>query len=221
MNLVNSIRFRTLPLKIRLLKRACRRIDQLPEDKLPDNSDLLLLMLAWGNIGYAAGFSYLRHMASKVRQSNGPILECGSGVSTLLIAALSRRSQTEVIVLENSETWHQFMSQVIHALGYEHVRIVHAPLVEYEDFLWYQVSAVSPNAPISLVVCDGPPGKTQGGRYGLLPVMKHHFADNCIVLLDDTHRQSEQNIIGDWRAIADVSAERVGLRGSHAELTIK
>lgn len=221
MNLVNSIRFRTLPLKIRFLKHACRRIELLPEGKLPDKIDLLLLMLAWGNIGYAAGFSYLRHMAGKVRQNNGPILECGSGASTLLIATLTCKSQTEVVVLENSETWHRFMLQVIQALGYEHVRIVYAPLVEYEDFSWYQVSAVSPIAPISLVICDGPPAKTQGGRFGLLPVMKNHFAEKCTVLLDDSHRQTEQNIIGNWCSIADVSAERVGMLGRHAELTIR
>lgn len=221
MNLANTLRQLTLPVKIRLLKAACSRIQNLPGDQLPGKADLLLLMLAWGNIGYAAGFSYLRHMAGKVRQSQGAILECGSGVSTLLMASMSRSSRTEIIVLENSEIWHRFMSQVVNALGYDHVKVVFAPLVEYEDFSWYKVSSDSVCGSIDLVICDGPPGKTRGGRYGLLPVMRKHLAENCTVLLDDTHRQAEREIIDNWSEIAELTASRVGLVGSHAEVTIK
>lgn len=221
MNPVLIFRQLTLPLKIRLLRIACRRLEGTAVNELPGKTQLLGLMLAWGNIGYAAGFSYLRHMASRVIDTRGAILECGSGVSTLLIAALTRSDRTEVIVLENSEIWYRFMSQVIHALGYDHVTVFFSPLIEYEDFSWYEVKEVKVVNPIRLVVCDGPPGKTQGGRYGLLPVMKNYLAENCTVLLDDTHRQAERDIIEEWSEIAELSALRVGLLGSHAEVTIK
>lgn len=227
MNLANFLRQATLPVKIRLLKIACRRLESRSRGgvvsigDVPGTTDLLLLMLAWGNVGYAAGLSYLRHMSRKVLSSPGAILECGSGVSTLLVASLTRSDRTEVVVLENSEVWHRFMSQVIDALGYDHVKVVYAPLVKYEDFSWYQVNTVSLSNPIRLVVCDGPPGKTEGGRYGLLPVMQPHLAENCIVLLDDTHRQAEQDIIDNWSELTELSASRVGLRGSHAEVVIR
>lgn len=221
MNFGNAFRQFTLPVKIRLLKIACKRLEARGLESVPQTWDLLVLMLAWGNIGYAAGFSYLRHMSQKVLGSSGAILECGSGVSTLLIASLTHSARTEVLVLENSDVWHRFMSQVIDALGYDHVKVVYAPLVEYEDFAWYEVGETGLSKPIRLVVCDGPPGKTKGGRYGLLPVMRQYLADNCTVLLDDTHRQAERNIIEEWSDITELSASRVGLLGSHSEVTIK
>lgn len=220
MSLANTLRQLTLPIKIRLLKIACARIENVSVHRLPGKLDLVLLMLAWGNIGYAAGFSYLRHMAGKVRQCEGAILECGSGVSTLLISALSRANRTEVIVLENSKVWHSFMSRVIKALEYDHVQVMFAPLVEYDDFVWYKVPPDIPG-PVHLVVCDGPPGKTRGGRYGLLPVMQRNLAENCTVLLDDTHRQAERDIIDNWSRLTELTASRVGLVGSHSEVTIK
>ena len=52
---------------------------------------------------------------------------------------------------------------------------------------------------ISLVICDGPPGDTRGGRYGLLPVCASHLADGCVILMDDAERMGEQAAISNWQ----------------------
>ena len=51
---------------------------------------------------------------------------------------------------------------------------------------------------IALVICDGPPSSTAGGRYGLVPVMKASLNTSCRILLDDTHRRKEREIIQHW-----------------------
>ena len=70
-------------------------------------------------------------------------------------------------------------------------------MISYGDFDWYEVT---PNLPeeFSLVVCDGPPGMTRGGRYGLLPVMRERL-HGAEVLLDDASRAEEQKILSVWK----------------------
>ena len=72
----------------------------------------------------------------------------------------------------------------------------------------------------SLVVCDGPPGDTPGGRYGTLPVMRSLLRPGCVVLLDDVHRSEELEIVNRW---ADQLGSPFDLTGSErrfASLTL-
>lgn len=178
----------------------------------------MLLAMAWGNPGYAAGFSYLRHVGDRALHSVGPILECGSGATTLLIAALTRLQAREFIVLEHNREWYEYMSRIIRRLGYSHVRLIHAPLMDYGGFHWYDLRDRLLSRNISLVVCDGPPGSTLGGRYGLLPVMHKQLSEDCVVLLDDTHRKAERHIIDTWKKYRCLRANRLGPLGSHTEV---
>lgn len=51
----------------------------------------------------------------------------------------------------------------------------------------------------SVVVCEGPCGKTTPGVcYGLLPTIKLHLKPGCIVLLDDAGRPVEKKTIARW-----------------------
>jgi hypothetical protein len=49
-----------------------------------------------------------------------------------------------------------------------------------------------------LVVCDGPPRRTKGGRYGLVPIMRERLKSGCIILLDDAGRDEELTIAKRW-----------------------
>lgn len=55
-------------------------------------------------------------------------------------------------------------------------------------------------ARFSLVLCDGPPGNTPGGRYGLLPVLGHRLSPSVVILLDDAGRPDERAIADRWTA---------------------
>jgi hypothetical protein len=51
-----------------------------------------------------------------------------------------------------------------------------------------------------LVICDGPPGATAGGRYGLLPVLGERLAAEATILLDDSDREGEAEVLQRWMA---------------------
>jgi hypothetical protein len=82
-----------------------------------------------------------------------------------------------------------------------------APLRDYGDFDWYTIDTrLLPT--FDLAVCDGPPGSTRGGRYGLLPVMSRKLASNATLLFDDADREGERAVLARWQP-AIASAELV------------
>ncbi|MBV2135366.1 MAG: class I SAM-dependent methyltransferase [Candidatus Thiodiazotropha sp. (ex Ctena orbiculata)] len=215
---MNWLRDRLFPIKATLLSKVAVRFSGRRPNRAPSGLDILLLALAWGNLGYAAGLSYLRHVGGHVVRSQGAILECGSGATTLLVAMLCRSTDRQFIVLEHNKTWHDHLQRILDYLGFSHVTLIHAPLVDYEGYRWYRIPRDLLIDKIALVVCDGPPSSNPGGRYGLLPTMIDHLAGDCTILMDDTHRRAEQHIIDAWTECRCVKASRIGRFGTHAEV---
>jgi hypothetical protein len=71
-----------------------------------------------------------------------------------------------------------------------------------------------------LVICDGPPGETPGGRYGLWPVLGQRLAPGAVILLDDADRPGEEEVLRRWSTEARM---RVDMRrvagGAYAIIT--
>lgn len=209
-----------LPIKSTMLASACKRLTRPSEQALLQQSDLLALSLAWGNHGYAASLQYLLHTCRCVQRTDGPIVECGSGVTSLAMATLTRQRNIEYVVLEHDRQWYNYMGNVLDTLGFDNVQLQYSPLKEYPDgFHWYSDLSSLPSG-IELVVCDGPPGGTQGGRYGMLPLLDGHLNDGCVVLLDDTHRKRERFTLAAWKNIRDFKTHQNGTLTSFTELVL-
>jgi Methyltransferase domain len=165
-----------------------------------------LLRATWGNRLGAAAADYLTAVARSVRTVRPRhVLECGSGLTTLLLGALAPPSGYRVLSLEDDEVWMARVRQEVTRLGLESVQVVHTPLTpEADGYSWYSTDAVRDRLParFDLVVCDGPLGTTTGGRFGLLPVL-HERLDGAFILLDDASRPGEQDVLDRWKAEFD------------------
>jgi hypothetical protein len=154
---------------------------------------LRALNIGWDNDGWGADTAYLEAMCRLAQQVRGPILECGSGLSTLLLGIVAPGRVTS---LEHIPEWQRRVEQSAarRSIG---VNIVAAPLVSHGGFDWYRLPDSLPHN-FELVVCDGPPSATRGGRYGLLPVAKRLLAPHALILMDDFERAAEQSIVDRW-----------------------
>lgn len=215
---MNWLRELFFPFKAMLLAKVCVRLRDKPMGNSPSGIDILLLALAWGNLGYAAGLSYLRHVGGHAIRSKGAVLECGSGATTLLVGALTRDRGRQFIVLEHNKTWYDYLRKILDYLEFSHITLLHTPLVDYDGYRWYLIPQGLVADKISLVICDGPPSSNPGGRYGLLPTMMEHLGEDCVILMDDTHRRAEQHIIDAWTECRCLKANRIGRFGTHAEV---
>ncbi len=218
MRLIRQLLF---PIKLPLLSLYIRFFSERSFRKRIGHIRIFILTLIWGNLGYASNVSYLRNVAEKALCTNGPVLECGSGVTTILTATFTKQRQIPFVVLENNYEWYEYLTRVVEYLKFDNVKIFYTPLYNYGEFSWYCIKdsgLIDDN--IKLVICDGPKGSTQGGRYGLLPILSDKLAKNCLILLDDTHRKHEQKIIHAWRDIRSLRAKERGFIGRHTEILL-
>jgi hypothetical protein len=103
--------------------------------------------------------------------AKGPILECGSGLSTILLGLVADRTGNEVWSLEHSTFWAERVRSTLKRHNLQCVRLCQSELRNCGAYLWYDPPKDTMPKDFSLVVCDGPPGNTLGGRYGMLPIM--------------------------------------------------
>jgi hypothetical protein len=171
---------------------ACHRVGRPASDRL-----LRRLQIAWGNTAYSGSRRFLAAMLRVLRNSDGPVLECGSGLSTLILAA-ALAGEGQLISLEHHQAWRELVRTNERMRHSENAVVADAPLVSYGEFSWYAVDKINLPRSFGFVVCDGPPGDTPGGRYGLVPVLRSRLHAGSMILLDDTQRESEQNVARRW-----------------------
>jgi hypothetical protein len=90
---------------------------------------------------------------------------------------------------------------IIARYGLSNARLRFCPLRQYDGYTWYTVPDDVPGG-IRLVICDGPAGNRQGGRYGVVPAIKDRLADRATILLDDAQRKPEREALARWSAEA-------------------
>ena len=197
----------------RQLRRAIEKIRRLPKDVVPSRELMSELIAGWGNEGYAANLDYLEEVAKRAVSAAGPVLECGSGATTILLGVLCAKREIEVWSLEHSPEWQARIVELLERSGISGSGVCSAPLVEYGEFDWYDPPLAKLPKNFALVICDGPPGSTKGGRYGLLPVMNDRLGSGSYVLVDDAGRPAEAEMIERWEREFQFETETFNAQG--------
>jgi hypothetical protein len=153
----------------------------------------------WSNDAWSAATEFLETMLRWLPRTTGTVLECGSGLSTLILVAATAGSARRVVSLEHNEDWAARVRALLPPEPNGRVEMAISPIRSYGAFDWYAVGSVGQLGAVGFVVCDGPPGSTRGGRYGLGPVLSSALSPGCIVMLDDAARDAERQIIARWR----------------------
>ena len=153
---------------------------------------------------------------------DGPILECGSGLTTLILGAIAQKRRLTVWTLEHNEKWAQRVRRFLGRYGIRSVNILVCPLRDYDNYSWYDPPLEKLPRAFGLVVCDGPPHDTRGGRYGLLPVMGDRLPAGTTILLDDAGRAPERKIAERWAEELGTPVTTFGekKRGRYITITI-
>ncbi len=120
------------PVKAAILNRRRRwifetAVEQLIEmdllSELPE-SILLSLIYGWGNESWSASCEYLQGIVNEARRSGGPVLECGSGLSTIVLGVLAEKWGFRIWSLEHVPAWAQKVRQVLQKHHLQQVTIV-------------------------------------------------------------------------------------------------
>jgi len=198
----------------RKLRRGLRALDRDPHASAAVWKDLID---GWDDQRWSAGVEYLDAVAGASLDGDGPILECGSGLTTLVVATIARRTGAQLWALEHDSRCYDRVQGRLRRFGLE-ATVLPAPLRDYGSFDWYDVEP-STLPSFSLVVCDGPPSSTRGGRFGLVPVLREKLSPRCTILLDDARRPGEREVLRRWAAEFGLDFEIRGGTKLHACVT--
>jgi hypothetical protein len=197
-----------LVLRERQLAQALKEIRTLSAGEIPSQELLNRCQEGWGDDGYRAIGGYFEEVVTAAVSSKGPILELGSGLTTLLLGLLAPKNGISVWSLEHHPQFFARTQAKLARYKIHGINLILAPLSDYGDFSWYSSPELQ-NMPMDfrLVIADGPPGTGHGGRVGLLPVMRNRFAPEIIILLDDVDRVGELEVLRCWSEQYHVSYE--------------
>lgn len=152
--------------------------------------------------------------------AQGPILECGSGLTTILVGAIAQRTGQAHWALEHMPAWAAKVQKRLQQHQLDAVHLCVSPLKDYGDFGWYDPPLDTMPENFSLVICDGPPSTTKDGRYGLIPIMHERLAPGCVILLDDAGREQERSIAERWAQELGASFEILGAEKPYIKMTL-
>ncbi len=133
------------------------------------------------------------------------ILECGSGVSTIISSyCLKSYCEGHLYSLDHEIKYAKMTESNLkcHELT-DYATVIHAPLKRHEingnEWLWYDISQINNIDHIDILVIDGP---TRMGdlkvRYPALPLLKNKLSDNATILIDDAGRSTEIKTTNEW-----------------------
>lgn len=149
----------------------------------------------------ASGLVHLCNLI--VHRAPAHIVECGAGVSTVLLARLLEQCGAgRLTALEHDPGWAARVSRLLEREGLGGVAgVVLAPLA---DDGWYAAEGVDRlPAAIDLLVVDGPPAdraELEAARHPALGRLEPRLAADALVVLDDIGRAGEQGVLARWEA---------------------
>jgi hypothetical protein len=136
------------------------------------------------------------------------VVECGSGSSSVLIAATLKQLQCGYLLsLEHEARFAERTRAMEDGFGVnDHAQVLTAPLRPWhiggEALSWYGFDPDRElRSRIDLLVVDGPPGPiAPRARYPAVPVLRPYLSEECVILMDDGRRPDEQWIARRWAA---------------------
>jgi len=133
------------------------------------------------------------------------VVECGSGVSTLVIAAaLEGNGAGKVYSLEHDSEFSEETRSLLRERNLSgRVELLAAPLTPQTlggtEVRWYDARCLPDlSGPIDLLVVDGPPPHHPLARWPALEAFYPQLAPSACVLLDDGRRRSERVTAIKW-----------------------
>ena len=175
-----------------LLRYEIRRLRSNPSRAL-DARRLSRLRNLWGNAGFTADIDFLGAVVERLTTLRGNVLDCGSGLTTVLAAALGSQRDVTIWSLEQEGEWFHTMQSILSRLRLQNVRLHHTPLRLFDGYAWYDADSVDLPTNLSLVICDGPAvfeqahseSIVEAWRSGLVPYMNTRGITFREIVLDD------------------------------------
>lgn len=179
--------------------RCLRRLRASVDGEAP-TSAVSELYAHWGDPLSQADESFLRSCLSEAAQAQGPIVQCGASLLTLVLGAVCQGEATasrQLWCLEHDAHWASVVRSWLtqYRIGNTHVITSRAQLAD--GFVWYGVDPARLPADLSLVLCEGARA-TPRGIIGTLERLGGRLASTSTVLARHVNRAEDLRALQTW-----------------------
>jgi len=188
------------------------RADAAALERASRNGEDLASIAPWlgnrlGALGsWAVDADFARLVLQEAGRGPGLVVELGSGLSTLLVAAvLAERGAGRLVSVDHDAGFAAQTAERLDPESRERTELVVAPLREQNlagaSIEWYEAEAVLsalPDDPIELLIVDGPPATSTWTRWPAIELLGPRLAPGATILLDDGRRRHERATALRW-----------------------
>jgi len=168
-----------------------------------NNQTLVELVQEWGNYPYSAGEELL-YICIQIAKQSEIVLETGSGLSTLVMAAAN--PELAIHSLEADYGWLCKTREAAERLNLSNITLHYAPLKEYSNGKWYGLPDL-PWDKFDTVLCDGPPRK-DSNRSILFDMMEKYYCEPQRLIVDDADTEALK--VERWSEANNYQAKLIG-----------
>lgn len=146
----------------------------------------------WGNPFHSSDVALMKKCYEMASGADS-ILECGSGLSTVVMALANPKA--DIHTMENDHIWAMKTRDALEKHGLTNVTLHVHSLKQYPEGRWYDLKDV-PDRHWDLVLCDGP-DRTRGTRAVLFSQLETKIGR---LLMDDTGDKNQSEPLKKWAA---------------------
>jgi len=175
----------------RLLEEAHRRIP---------SSVIAELYAHWGDPLSQDAERYLASCMNETLRVEGPVLQCGAGLATVVLGALCARSgeaRRHLWCLEQDPHWANYIRSTLTLYGIGNTSVVVTRPQLFDGYVWYALDTERLPKQFALALCDGARA-TPRGVVGLIERLEDRLPADSVILANGVFRPNDQQRVANW-----------------------
>jgi hypothetical protein len=158
------------------------------------------LFAYWGDPLQQSDERFMRSCLAEARVADGPILQCGTSLTTLVLGAICDQSpeqKKQLWCLEQDSHWANLMRSWLTEYQVGSAHVIHSRARLFNDYVWYSLDPNRLAKKYQLVICDGGRATVQGA-IGAISRLHRRFAEKFVILIRNVTSQTDMKHLATW-----------------------
>lgn len=181
------------------LDRQLRDVWRTLPNTVPDDA-LMGLWATWGDELTSSRMPYLRAALAEAARAEGPIVQCGGDLSSVLIGMICHQAEIpekHLWVIEHNAHWSNVIRSWIERYEIAKAHVIASPAELFDGFVWYVLDPARLPQGFSLVLCEGSSALPASAR-GVVERLADRLDHRCVILARNAKRPRDLKFVSDW-----------------------
>jgi hypothetical protein len=192
--------------RCRGMDRCLRKLDFPPGEPVPMGT-VAELYAHWGDPLPQAAEAFLRSALAEAARAEGPIVQCGAGLATLVLGRLCHaagQQARQLWCLDHDPHWSNVVRSWLTQYQIRSTHVITSRARLFDGYVWYGVEPARLAANISLVLCEGARAAPTGAL-GTLARLGDRLAPRFTLLTRGLTSSSDLKQLDTWARTNDAT----------------